>query len=208
MEMIEFRSLRENEMEDWFDHCMWVFNNSEYSESCRQYFADHWYNDPWKDIDSIFVAADGGKILSTVRVFHRNIFISGQAISMGGIGEVSTKPEYQGKGLSGTLLKNAISLMKKRKINTSILFTGKWGHYGRYDWKQCIICSNVSDVPMEPSSKYNFRSANINTDLESLKSIYTEYSKNHNGPLIRDSSFYWEHWLSKGIENRIINNFT
>ena len=58
----------------------------------RQYFSNHWHNDPWRDPEGIRIAMDNGAIVSTVRVFIRKMFLHGEPITVGGLGEVSTRP--------------------------------------------------------------------------------------------------------------------
>lgn len=97
--MIEFRTLKNDELEKWFDHCMYVFNEGIYSREYRQYFVNHYNNDPWRDLDTILVCMDDNKIASTVRIFNRKIYLNSKEVSMGGIGEVSTKSEYRSQGV-------------------------------------------------------------------------------------------------------------
>lgn len=71
---VEIRSLKETELEIWFDHLDTVFETTP-----RNYFVNHWNSDPLRDIEGIRVAIDkkNGKIVSTVRVFIREIYIQG-----------------------------------------------------------------------------------------------------------------------------------
>ena len=89
---MEFRRLRPEELEDWFTHLVSVFALGS-SKGGREYFLRHWENDPWKNLEDIFVAVEAGQILSTVRIMPRRIFLAGEEVTMGGIGEVSTKLE-------------------------------------------------------------------------------------------------------------------
>ncbi|KAL6058081.1 putative acetyltransferase [Balamuthia mandrillaris] len=109
----EFRSLGEEELEVWFDHLAFVF-----TQTPRNYFVSHWYNDPWRTVDGIFVAVDKNArdnkvvIASTVRVYCRKVYVRGTTFSMGGIGEVSTKPQYRSMGLASALLQKASTWMQ------------------------------------------------------------------------------------------------
>ena len=67
---MEFRALRPEELEAWLDHVTSVFTGG------RQYFSNHWHNDPWRDAEGIRIAVDNGTIVSTVRVFIRKIFLA------------------------------------------------------------------------------------------------------------------------------------
>ena len=72
---MEFRSLQSEEIDAWFDHVASVFTVG------RQYFMNHWYNDPWQDLEGIRVAVDDGKIVSTVRVFVRQMYLHGEPVT-------------------------------------------------------------------------------------------------------------------------------
>lgn len=194
--MIKIRSLKESELESWLDHCLYVFNKGNYSEHYRQYFKDHWQNDPWRNPEGILVAADGERIVSTVRVFFRKICLSGEALTMGGIGEVSTKPEYRGKGLTSALMRHAICLMEEKKIKVSLLFTGIHDFYRKFGWEIGKSFWKIAHIPAKADFPYEVRPFNINTDLSAVKEIYSQYSGSFNGPLVRDEDYYWRHWFA------------
>ena len=112
---MEFRPLYPDELEAWLDHVTSVFTGG------RRYFSNHWHNDPWRDPEGIRVAVDKGTIISTVRVFIRKMFLHGEPITVGGIGEVSTRPEYRRRGIATQLLKDSIQFMESRDIVFSSL---------------------------------------------------------------------------------------
>ncbi|MGE5558403.1 MAG: GNAT family N-acetyltransferase [Bacillota bacterium] len=193
--MAEIRALRQEEMDGWLDHCMYVFNGGTYSKDYRQYFANHWLNDPWKDLDGILVAVEGGQILSTVRIFFRKIHISGQEISMGGIGEVSTKPECRGKGLAGEILKTALVKMEKRGIQVSVLFAGIRDYYAKFGWQERGMLWNIAEVPDDASCSMQIEQADLDADLRDIMHIYQSYSGKINGTVVRDREEYWRDWV-------------
>ena len=204
--MIEFRSLKSEEMEQWFQHCMYVFNLGTYSEKLKNYFMNHWYNDPWRELESIFVAVEGGKVLSTVRVFHRKIYLQGQIISMGGIGEVSTKPECRGLGLSTKLLGLAIDRMEIMGINVSTLGTGedKLGYYGRLGWQSLPRAFNIAKVKAQENIEITTRPVSYEKDILSIRDMYKQYSKKVSGAIVRDNEYYWENWVETEYKNCLI----
>jgi predicted acetyltransferase len=197
--MIEFRSLKKEELEDWFLHCLFVFNKGEFSQSYLQYFKNHWYNDPWRDLDSILVAVDGKQIASTLRVFHREIYILGQTVSMGGIGEVSTKLEYRGRGYSARLLNDAVRLMEKKGINVSMLSTGIPDFYSKFGWESIAMNWKVSEVKDKKYLPSRIREIDFSHDIPKVERIYREYSSGKTGPMVRNEDFYWANWVRTEI---------
>lgn len=201
--MIEFRELKLEEMEAWFDHCMYVFNGGTYSQSYRQYFIKHYYNDPWRDLESILVAVEDEKIVSTVRIFHRRIYLNGQIIEMGGIGEVSTNLEYRCKGLSSKLLAIAIKKMKEKGINVSMLGAAseKIGFYNKFGWESLSRCFNKSTVKGENNLNIKMRPVNFDTDIPQIALIFDDYSRRRNGIVVRDKEYYWNKWVKNEAKN-------
>ncbi|MGH4119566.1 GNAT family N-acetyltransferase [Clostridium sp.] len=201
--MIKFRELKLEEMEAWFDHCMYVFNGGTYSQSYRQYFTNHYYNDPWRDLESILVAVEDKKIVSTVRIFHRRIYLNGQIIEMGGIGEVSTILEYRCKGLSSKLLALAIRKMKEKGINVSMLGADleKIGFYSKFGWESLSRCFNKSTVKGKNDLNIKMRQVNFDTDIPQIAFVFNEYSRKRNGIVVRDEECYWSKWVKNEVKN-------
>ncbi len=187
---MEFRSLYPEELEAWLDHVTHVFSAS------RQYFSNHWHNDPWKDVQGIRVAVDEGTIVSTVRVFIRKMFFHGEPISVGGIGEVSTRPEYQKRGLATQLLKDSIQFMKDREIAISMLHGSQriysvegWESVPRYYAKKTFLGSKQQAWYIRPA---NFQDTD---EVAQFASLYDTYSRKFNGTFVRDDMAYWTDWV-------------
>ncbi|ADQ05848.1 GCN5-related N-acetyltransferase [Caldicellulosiruptor hydrothermalis 108] len=199
---MEFRTLKESELEKWFYHCASVFGENRNLDFWLDYFKRHYFNDPFRDINSIFVAADGSSIASTVRLFYRKIYFHGKEITVGGIGEVSTKPQYRGMGLASKLLRMAIDTMREKKLSISILFASLHNFYGKLGYKVltrefCLLDRNIfrkyyeSKVAQAREVKEIKLSDN---DIEIMDEIYKVYSANFNGPVVRNRE-YWLNWV-------------
>lgn len=196
---MEIRSLRPEELDAWLDHCMYVFGGGEYSDTWRRYFQHHWANDPWRNLDDILVAVDGTEIAATVRIFHRRLFLFGEAVPMGGIGEVSTKPAYRGQGLASGLLEAAARRMEERGMTVSLLGAGIQDFYARLGWRVVPFRWHRTAVP-KGSVDAGFRRADLDRDLPAMRSLHAAYNGRLNGPVVRDDEFYWTHWFSTEIK--------
>lgn len=187
---MEFRALYPDELEIWLDHVSHVF------AAGREYFANHWRNDPWKDFDGIRIALDDGKIVSTVRVFIRKMYFQGEPITVGGIGEVSTRSEYRKRGIATQLLKDSIQFMEDRGIAISMLHGGQriysvegWVSVPRFYAKKTIKGSETQQWNVRPA---NFQDSG---EAEKLASIYDTYTRKFNGTFVRDDIAYWTDWV-------------
>ncbi len=187
---MEFRALYPEELEAWLDHVTHVFSAS------RQYFSNHWHNDPWKDVEGIRVAVDDGKIVGTVRVFIRKMFFHGEPVPVGGIGEVSTRSEYRKRGLASQLLKDSIQFMENCGIAISMLHGSQriysvegWATVPRYYAKKTLLSRKQQKWNICP---VNFQDTN---EVAQLASLYDTYSRKFNGTFVRDNIAYWTDWV-------------
>lgn len=193
---MEFRALYPEELEAWLDHVTTVFTGG------RKYFSNHWHNDPWRDAEGIRIALDKGTIVSTVRVFIRKMFLHGEPITVGGIGEVSTRPEYRRRGLATQLLKDAIRFMEDREIAMSSLHgsqhiyaTEGWEKVPRYYARQSFSAEKRSEWEVRP---VNFDDA---AEVKCIAEIYDQYARKFNGAFVRDEIEYWTKWVKTESSN-------
>ncbi|ADQ45019.1 GCN5-related N-acetyltransferase [Caldicellulosiruptor kronotskyensis 2002] len=197
-----FRTLNESELEKWFYHCASVFGENQNLDFWLDYFKRHYFNDPFRDINSIFVAADGSSIASTVRLFYRKIYFHGEEITVGGIGEVSTKHEYRGMGLASKLLCMAVDTMRKKRLCISILFASLHNFYGKFGYKVlprefCLVDRDTFQKYYESKTTQIGEIKEINlsdNNVEIIDEIYNLYSTNFNGPVVRNRE-YWLGWV-------------
>ncbi len=193
---MEFRGLYPEELEAWLDHVTSVFTGG------RKYFSNHWHNDPWRDAEGIRIALDEGTIVSTVRVFIRKMYLHGEPIPVGGIGEVSTRPEYQRRGLATQLLKDAIRFMEDREIAMSSLHGSQriysiegWRKVPRYYARQAFNAEKRSEWAIRPA---NFDNA---AEVKRIAERYDGYARKFNGTFVRDKIEYWTKWVQTESPN-------
>ncbi len=187
---MEFRALNAEELETWLDHVTSVFTGG------RRYFSNHWHNDPWRDPEGIRIAVDDGKIVSTVRVFIRKMFLHGEPVTVGGIGEVSTRSEYRRRGLATQLLKDAIRFMESRNIVTSSLH-GSQRIYAVEGWEKVPRYYAKQPMTARKQVPWDVRPANFddNAEVERIAALYDGYARKFNGTFVRDDMAYWTEWV-------------
>lgn len=196
---MEFRGLRPEELETWLDHVTSVFTGG------RQYFSNHWHNDPWQDAEGIRIAVDKGTIVSTVRVFIRKLFLHGEPITVGGIGEVSTRPEYRRRGIATQLLKDSIRFMESRDIVVSVLF-GSQRIYSIEGWEKVPRYYARQSFSANKQSAWEVRPVNFDDEAEvkRLSDLYNGYARKFNGTVVRDDLAYWTQWVRTESANAYV----
>ena len=187
-------TLDPKDFDEWVGHCDSVFGVG------ADYFRRHFVSDPYRDYDSVFIIKDQAinKIISTVRVFHRQVYIGGKVYKMGGIGEVSTHPDYRGLGLSYKLLEAAAAYMKKNRFDLSMLGTGRYSHYEKHGFMRASFYKKNVDADLEitnadirPLTSENFHE---------MSGLYDKYCAGLNGCIVR-SKEYWREWCAVEIKN-------
>jgi hypothetical protein len=80
-----FTSLEEPELKLWFSHTAECFA---WKCTPQSHFESHFFLDPLRSVEDILVAKVASTIASSVRIFIREMYIDGQIVKVGGIGEV------------------------------------------------------------------------------------------------------------------------
>jgi predicted N-acetyltransferase YhbS len=187
--MIEFRTLRPEELPAWYAHCQGVFTGER-----EGYFRDHFEMDSDGDPSLIFVAMDGETIAATVRGFRRQMWLAGRALQIGGIGEVSTKPAYRRQGLAAKLLQQAIAAMEAQAMPISMLF-GNQKIYLEAGWRFCpehYALLDAKALPALPEGAILRPFAP--DDLPLVMGLYDLYVGRMQGAVLR-SAEYWRRWV-------------
>ena len=104
-------------------------------QSGRRFFGRYIELDPTFELRNVWVAERGGELVSCVQIFPRRVRIGGEALPMGGIGSVFTRPEHRRRGVAGALLERAIDAMRERGIVLSYLLAERLRWYGRYGYR-------------------------------------------------------------------------
>ena len=189
------RNLRPDELNEWAALCAENFPDP------PAYFLRHYQNDPFADLAGVFVAEEGGALAASVRVFAREIYVRGRRVGLGGIGEVCTKAEFRGRGLSGALLQRAVAYMVARDMPLSLLFTDQYRHYGRHGWFQAP--SRLARVPLEGlalPAGCRLRPL-TEADWPAARGLHGLFAGRLDGLIVRDHPRYWDQWVLSEVQN-------
>ncbi|KAL0477726.1 hypothetical protein AKO1_005238 [Acrasis kona] len=199
------RELKQEELDAWFDHVEECFSEKNPPPK-REYFVRHYKNDPFIDISSIIVAVDKNDlIISTARIFHRDMYLNNNTVKFGGIGEVCTKKQHRGEGASKLVLQKIVDTMRKKNVQIGSLHCGdnlipfysKFGFEG-VNISTCNICVTIKDVqyPHLTLLPLTFNDSSINRLLNDL---HSKQMREFNGVIVRDER-YWSTWIKSELE--------
>jgi len=160
------------------------------------YFRPFYENDPWMKDDFVFVIRDNGKIVSSVTVFDRTVWIEGKRVKMGGIGNVGTLPSFRGKGLAGLILDKCRELMKKEGFDVSLLFAGPVPLYEKHGWSSLKVFSYVfsdfKEIKVDPL--ITVRPISWEKERFIVRQIHSEFIKQVNFATERNM-VYWNSYV-------------
>jgi len=154
------------------------------------YFKNRIVNDPYLKLNDIRVAIEDNKIVSSIIIYRRKMYWNDEIISFGGVGNVSTLPEYGGKGFSTKVLNDAFNYMKELGFPLTILFAGINGFYERLGFKTIAGFYSKFKIRTHFSSNKNIREFR-QEDLKEVHELYESFNQKRTGTLIRDIA-YWK----------------
>ena len=196
------RALREDELDDWARFCAACFA-AKSPPPPPSHFKGHFEMDPTRDASAIRVAVDAssGEYLATLRIFSRRATVRGGAsVEVGGIGEVCTAPHARRRGLARRLLSDAISIMRERRMDYSLLHAANAVApvYAKLGWRSVPmtwVCVPASAIPKcddtAEAAPLNISAPGIR---ERLSFIHRAAERSALGTFVR-SDEYWSAWI-------------
>lgn len=181
-----------------------------YRPDLRPRFAAQVKDDCTYELHQSRIGKVDGKIVSYTRVSDRPIYVAGRVVRMGGIGAVSTHPDYRGRGYNSLVLQDAVRYMEEEGYDISMLFTGVSGHYGKQGWvpfpEHSISVAPASEPGRtgqrsQPTFRlkgaqgkrrdtWEIRPFEEKRDLDEVVQIYEKHCRPRNGTAVRNPD-YW-----------------
>ena len=186
---MEIRAARDSELEELIELQVRIFRPRGH-ERFRSYVRE----DPTYTLDQSRIVVDNGRIVSHLRIWDRLIRVRGVGLRAGGIGAVMTRPECQGQGYAGALMKDTDHYMFEAGYDLSFLFSiiGT-KYYGSLGWTAIPLptfkLALRPDVHVRHESQA-VRQLEVERDLDAVAAMYEHCSKDLTGPEIR-SRGYW-----------------
>lgn len=194
----EVRKATEKEYEVALDFLALAFSKS------REYFIEY-ESLPWFRYNrEKWIGLLGGKIISNVDLFTREIFIGKSPILVGDIGHVATHPSYRNLGYGSELIKNVLREMDRKCYNISFLFGGDnvYHFYDKMGW--VAFPEKIVNVEIRRETELT----NPNLEMEKLEGgkdfndvieLYNKYDRQITGSTVRTHEYWlrYRDWMIK-----------
>jgi len=185
------RAIREGEYEE----CLALWD-AVWPEDGRAYFARYFFGDANFQPEYVRVCIVDGRIVSAAQIVKRIVSCGDFTLTMGGIANVATLPEYRRRGYSRACLRQAVEVMESDAMDFSLLFTGTHALYEGLGWERdpstCFEAKLRPHIQVPPPAlrirEYATR------DDAAIHAIYGEYNDSRPGA-VRRSAAYWRDWI-------------
>ena len=172
----------------------------------RDFFRRYLERDPTFSDENVWVAAEGGRLLSCLQIFPRPLRVAGAEVPAGGIGSVFTRDDARRRGLAERLMERACDAMRERGLPITILF-GLQPLYRRQGYEfwpahAALLLrapGPASEAPGEaaPGEAPGLAAAPFDAgrDLAAVRALHADYSSLLSGTVARDDQL-WAHSLA------------
>ena len=186
---MEIRGIRESELAEMIDLQCRVFRPDGH-ERYWQYVR----TDPSYRYDQSRVVVVNGRIVSTLRVWEREMRIGSIPVPMGGIGGVGTHPDHQGTGYATALMKDTVTYMRTVGYDVGVLFSAiPCAFYRKLGWASVPLAGfRVTRRQSAGLGETEWRVEPFDEerDLKASIALYDGYNAERSGSLVRTRS-YW-----------------
>lgn len=189
METIDIRPiLDDRELEEALDLWAEVFPKD------RAFFEERIRLDPeCGGRETTWVARVNDRLAAAVQIFPFFIHYKGMELKCGGIGNVAALPEFRGRQLVRTILRQQTKWMRRNGFDLSLLFTHIPDFYEKEGWYSLRGTSLVIEADRLPDYSHDghckvqlFKAA----DLTEVKHIYDLFNEERCGARVRTEA-YW-----------------
>lgn len=192
----DIRRLGKMETEAMFKLACYAFNK-EPSVERREHFArlaDHSWN------YGLFIE---DKLASQVMCTPFQVNFHGTRYKMGGIGYVSSYPEFRGQGGIKETMRQIIADMQKNNLALSYLAPFSYGFYRQFGYEQVFENLNYElsshSLPKSIKAPGFVKRMKLKEVTPYLKELYEKDAHNKRGGLLRED-WWWHYILSKNKE--------
>lgn len=197
-EHFHMRELRENDLEQFNDLLRYAF----------QVTGDELNKSGWQEeeikrakapvLKDAYVVGwfDDETLASQIVIYDMEVNVYGEIYRMGGITGVTTYPEYAGRGLANSLMKNCLGHMRDEKMDICFLYPYSIPFYRKMGWEIVTdkMTFTIKDSQLPKRQPVDGIVKRVDIDHEDMKRVYKYFAVQKHGALIRNELAWDEYW--------------
>ena len=188
---MEIRAARESELEQVVELSCVAFNPDGHERYWQYIKGDSSYRP-----SQTRVVVVNDRVVSTLRVWERRMWVGASLVTMGGIGGVCTHPNYRSVGYASALMRDTIDYLRTIGCDLGVLFTIiPEAFYLQLGWTSFPLHGfnlNYNAPAREAdSSEWQVTDFNPETDLEAVAELYDIANAQQSGTIARTRA-YWD----------------
>ena len=190
---MEIRAARESELEQVVELSCVAFNPDGH-ERYWQYITDDSSYRP----SQTRVVVVNDRVVSTLRVWERRMWVGASLVTVGGIGGVCTHPNYRSVGYASALMRDTIDYLRTIGCDLGVLFTIiPEAFYRQLGWTSLLLRGFNCDVQFsehrsgDSTSEWQVTDFNPETDLDAVAALYDLANAQQSGTIARTRA-YWD----------------
>ena len=188
---MEIRGARESELEQVVELSCTVFNPDGHERYWQYIKGDSSYRP-----SQTRVVVVNDRVVSTLRVWERRIWVGASLVTVGGIGGVCTHPNYRSVGYASALMRETIGYFRTIGCDLGVLFTIiPEAFYRQLGWTSLVLhgfsvtCNSATQTA--DSSEWRVTDFNPETDLDAVATLYDLANAKQSGTIARTRA-YWD----------------
>ncbi len=136
------------------------------------------------------------KLVSQIAVYPMKMNIRGTVYDLGFITGVATYPEYSGKGLMSSLMKQCLTTMREKGQTISLLYPYSIPLYRHKGWEFISdkMTFEIKDTQLTKKLSAPGMVKRVEQDSEDLINLHDEFAQKTHGCLFRNEIAWEEYW--------------
>jgi predicted acetyltransferase len=187
---MEIRAAHKSELEQVVELCCLAFDSDDHERYWQYIKGDSSYR-----LSQTRVVVVNDKVVSTLRVWERRIWVGASLVTVGGIGGVCTHPNYRGVGYASALMRDTIDYLRTIGCDLGVLFTIiPEAFYRQLGWTSFPLHGfNVAynSARAAAASEWQVTDFNPETDLDAVAGLYDTANAQQSGTIARTRA-YWD----------------
>ena len=188
---MEIRAAHESELEQVVELSCLAFDSDDHERYWQYIKGDSSYRLP-----QTRVVVVNDRVVSTLRVWERRMWVGASLVTVGGIGGVCTHPNYRGVGYASALMRDTIDYLRTIGCDLGVLFTIiPEAFYRQLGWTSFPLhgfnVAYTSAARAAAASKWQVTDFNPETDLDAVAGLYDIANAQQSGTIARTRA-YWD----------------